>query len=219
MRKWIGIAVLGVSVGGILGRVPLLTAVGRFVVEDDPPVKADAVVVLSGSIPDRIMEAVELFREGYAPRIMLSHDRHSVLVVRLRERNVHVPRGYEINRTIAEQLGVPPSAIIDVPRTGGSTLGEARDVLEAVRRRGFHTIIVVTSKYHTRRAGLVFRHVAADRVRIVVRPSRYDRFRPNAWWHDREDTRRLVIEYEKLLVFWLIDRWGLTTLAVAGKPW
>jgi len=47
--------------------------VGRWLVVEDPLVKARAIVVLSGAMPLRAIEAGKLYREGYAPEIWLTH--------------------------------------------------------------------------------------------------------------------------------------------------
>lgn len=190
-----------------LFRHPILEAAGRFLVVDDPPTKADAIVVLSGSFPDRILEAVALYKDGFAPKLVLCREPDNPALDRLRELGVHLSRGAELNREVAERLGVPSSAIEVVDRSAKSTFGEARQVLRHAYDHGYHSILLVTSAYHTRRAAWIYRYVAGDSIRIIARPAREDSFRPNGWWDDRASTRRVLVEYEKLLVFLLVDRW------------
>jgi len=47
--------------------------IGRWLVMEDPLEKASAIVVLSGAMPARAIEAGKLYREGYAPEIWLTH--------------------------------------------------------------------------------------------------------------------------------------------------
>ena len=61
---------------------------------------------------------------------------------------------------VAEQLGVPPSAIEVLERGGDSTYAEALTVLDEVLRRRYRAILLVTSKYHTRRAAEIYRLLA-----------------------------------------------------------
>src|SRR4029453_2974478 len=79
-----------------------------------------------------------------------------------------------------------------------------------VVRRGHRSILLVTSKYHTRRAAEIYRLLADDRVKIIVRPARDDDFQSKRWWRDHISTRRVIIEYLKLVNFELVDRWGLS---------
>jgi uncharacterized SAM-binding protein YcdF (DUF218 family) len=203
--------------GAYVARAPLLERAGRFLIAEDAPQQSDAIVVLSGSFPDRILEAVALYRDGYARQVVLCREPENHALNLLRERGVEMQPGYERNRYVAEKLGVPPQAISVVGESAGSTFGEARQVLRYARERGFGSILLVTSKIHTRRAAVIYRHLAGDRIRILTRPARDDSFRPETWWKNRAQVRRVFIEYQKLLVFFLLDRWRTGPLAEGGE--
>ena len=198
-------------------RAPALERAGRFLIAEDAPASADVIVVLSGSFPDRILEAAALYQEGFAPRIVLCRERDRAAFRRLQALGVKAPRGFELNRSVAEQLGVPADAVSVLERSAASTYGEAEEVLRYLREREYRSVLLVTSKLHTHRAGLIYRHLAGDSVRVIVRGSRYDDFRADAWWEDRMDTRHVVVEYQKLLVFWLLDRWRLSPVTVLAE--
>ena len=205
---WIGLALSAVvAVVGL--RRPLLGVAGRFLVVEDPVQPADAIVVLSGSLPDRIIEAVDLYHEGVAPRIVLTRAPELPGLSTLRARGGQLLDHHEQNRSVAEQLGVPASAVSLVPGVAASTLAEAREIVRYLGQERLRTVLVVTSKLHARRARMTLRRLAGDRVQIVVRPSRHDPFAPDDWWRHRAWTRRLVIEYLKLLNYVLIDRWRM----------
>ena len=194
----------------------LLALMGEYLIDEDTPAPADVIVVLAGSLPDRILEGVTLYQDGYAPRMILSRGRENAAYAKLDAMGVRLPRLYDLNRSVAEQLGVPPSAITEVGGgMDGSTLLEAQAILSYVRAQGYKRILLVTSKVHTRRAAAIYRHLAAGGVEVIVRPSRYDRFQPQGWWHDRTDIRRVLIEYQKLLVFLLLDRWRVQPVTAA----
>jgi uncharacterized SAM-binding protein YcdF (DUF218 family) len=197
--------VVAVLVGGVL-----LPRIGAFLVEADPPAKADAIVVLAGSYPDRILQAVTLYKQGLAPRILICREPETAGFRRVTELGVTIPRGFDLNRMVAEQLGVPADAIEVLARSGDSTYGEAQVVLAEVMRRGYTSILLVTSKYHTRRAAAIYRFLAGGRVTIIAQPAEYDDFKSEHWWRDRTSSRRLVIEYIKWLNFMLVDRWRLS---------
>lgn len=196
----------------------LMPAAGRFLVEADPPEHADAIVVLAGSYPDRILEAVETYREGLAPRILICREPDMGGFRRMDALGVTIPRPSDLNRMVAEQLGVPPAAIEVLNRAGGSTYDEAQIVLDQVKRYGYTSVLLVTSKYHTRRAAAIYRFLAGGQVKIIARPARDDDFQSERWWRDRVSTRRLIIEYQKWLNFLFIDRWGLSPARAAPTP-
>jgi uncharacterized SAM-binding protein YcdF (DUF218 family) len=190
-------------------RDPLLSAAGAYLVADEPRTKADAIVVLAGSTPDRILEAVDLYKEGLAPVIVLTQGSESPGIRQLRERGVQMLEPHEENAAIAQQLGVPRSAIDTVPGGAGGTVTEARAVIAHLRKKGIKSALIVTSKMHTRRAGWIYRGIAGDEIAFATCASHYDSYDPNRWWNSRGYTRRVVIEYQKLLVYLLRDSWRL----------
>lgn len=195
---------------------PLLAAAGLFLVAGQAPRKADAIVVLSGSVPDRILEAVDLYTDGYAPSIVLCREPENAGYRALRERGATLPRIYELNISVARQLGVPESSITVLDRAAGSTFSEARVVMEYLAKRGARSILLVTSKYHTRRAGMIYRHLAGGAVEVIARPARSDGFDPELWWQDRMSIRRVLIEYQKVLLFYFWDRWKMEPVGAAN---
>jgi hypothetical protein len=48
--------------------------IGRWLVLQDPLVHADAIVILSGHLPDRALEAARLYGAGYAQQVWISRD-------------------------------------------------------------------------------------------------------------------------------------------------
>ncbi len=188
---------------------PFLTEVGSFLIVRDVPVAADAIVVLSGSLPDRILEAVDLYHAGYAPRIFLTREPLLPGFETLRARGVALPEHHEQNRAIATELGVPASAITVLEPRTSSTLAEAQAVVSELRAYRIGHILLVTSNAHARRARLIFESVARGDPRVTICPSRHDPFAAGTWWHHRGFVRRVIIEYEKLIAFLLLDRWRL----------
>ncbi len=189
------------------GRKPLLTAIGRFLIVQDPPGPADAIVVLSGSIPDRILQAVDLYHAQLAPRIILTREGPPAGLEVVRARGGHLAEHHEQNLSIAQELGVPPAAIDVVPTPVWSTLTEAQVVVAYLRAHGIKSILLVTSRAHARRASIVFQAVADGNPQIRICPSPYDPFAAENWWQSRPLVRRLVTEYGKLANYLFIDQW------------
>ena len=201
------VALVGLATLVYAARRPLLTALGNFLIAGDAVHSADAIVVLSGSLPDRMLEAVDLYQAGLAPRIILTREPLLPGLDVLRQRGVNLPEAHEENLMIAQQLGVPAAAISIMPTPVSSTIGEAAEIIPFLQSQGIKSILLVTSKPHARRAGLIFRQLAGGRVQIAVRPSPYDPFAAETWWHKRGLVRRVVTEYGKLLNYLCIDRW------------
>jgi uncharacterized SAM-binding protein YcdF (DUF218 family) len=204
---WLVLGFVAAVAVGYAGRRPLLTAIGGFLIVRDPPAPAGAIVVLAGSLPDRILEAVDLYQAQLAPRIILTREAALPGIDVLRARGGSLPEPYEENVRIAQQLGVPAVAISVLPEPVGSTLEEEQELVRYLRGQRIESILLVTSKAHTRRARLTFRTLAAGALRIAVCPSPYDPFEADNWWKRRGLVRRVVTEYGKLVYFVLVDRW------------
>jgi len=206
-RGWLA-ALIGLIVATLyLERAAVLTAVGAYLVRSDPPAPSDAIVVLSGSLPDRILEAVDLYQAGLAPRIVLTQETPLPGLPALRARGGTMLERHEQNLDIARQLGVPPTALSVVSTPAWSTVTEAEALVAYFRTQGIASILLVTSRPHARRAALTFRDLSGGTVRVLVVPSRYDPFTPEEWWRRRPWARRLFIEYLKLANYVLLERW------------
>jgi uncharacterized SAM-binding protein YcdF (DUF218 family) len=210
---WLGLGLLMVAAVAASLRRPLLTSFGAYLVTDEARRPADAIVVLSGSVPDRILEAVDLYQRGLAPKIILTREAPAPGVETLRLRGAEVPDRHDLNVSIATQLGVPHEAIITADGTPTSTRSEAELVVSLLHRVGLRTVLLVTSKLHSRRAGAIFHSLAGGRIEFIVCASPYDSFRADDWWLNRGTARRVVFEYQKLLYFQLWERWRPARLA------
>ncbi len=130
----------------------LLLVVGAYAVgavvfllrdDDTLPANADAVVVLAGS-ESRLPVALSLVRKGVAPVLVVSEDDSDDDPARA---------------GLCRQGKVPGVKVELVCRSAVpySTRGEARFVASLADRRGWDSIVVVTSRYHLFRAERLFR--------------------------------------------------------------
>lgn len=190
----------------VLGFIYGFINAGRFLVEADKPVSSDLIVVLMGSGPDRILEAVDLYKAGYAKKILMVENNQPGFEL-LKARHVSIPRDAALAKSIGVQLGVPVGDIIVIPGNALSTADEARCVKGYLNsHQTMKKIILVTSRYHTGRAAKIFRRALGGEVQIIACPSRYDNFNEKAWWKSREDAKYVISEYTKLLAFYTVDR-------------
>lgn len=175
---------------------------GTFLAREDPLTKADAIFVFAGTLAERPLEAADLFRGGYAPRIVVTRAETEQAVFHLETLGIRVATRFDLNQEILLRLGVPREALV-VPRfVHDNTAEEARTLRELVDEHGWRRVIVVSSKYHLRRAGLAVRRAmrGAD-VEVILRGSRYDESTPEQWWKRRRDIRWLATELPKLLAY------------------
>ena len=119
-------------------------------------------------------------------------------------RGIDIPTEAEFSRDVMIRLGMPPDAIAIAPGVHNSTAQESQTLRNLARVRGWRRIIAVTSKFHTRRAGMAARReVGGMGVEVIVRGSRYDAADPAHWWRRRSDVRSVLFESQKVVAYWL----------------
>jgi uncharacterized SAM-binding protein YcdF (DUF218 family) len=119
--------------------------------EDDPVTHADAVVVLFGGRA-RLPVGIRLVERGVAPLLVVSEGA---------DRRWRMP-GLCARRDIVVLCPVPAAE---------STRGEARMIARLARERGWDSLVVVTSRFHLFRAGLLIRRCFGGRLAMVGAPS------------------------------------------------
>lgn len=169
-----------------------LPAVGEFLVVSDPLQKADALVILSGDENERVAAGAQLFQQGYADRFVLTDMRLDI------PSSQGVYAANVTRKAVAQ--GVPVDRILIVPGQMASTDEEVVQIKEFTISQGFHSIIVVTSPYHTRRADwLLHEAFRGSDVSLIVRPALNRVYRAAFWWQNPQDRQETFTEYIKIL--------------------
>ena len=177
---------------------------GAFLYVEQPLQHADAIFVFAGTRMERALEAADLYKQGYANLVVLTEELSDGAIEELARRGIMVPTGAEVARDVMIRLGMPTDAIVIAPGVHNSTGQEAQTLRSLARVRGWRRVIVVTSKFHTRRAGLAARREAGGMgVEVIVRSSRYDSADVAHWWRTRSDIRWVLLETEKIIAYWL----------------
>jgi uncharacterized SAM-binding protein YcdF (DUF218 family) len=176
---------------------------GPFLTREDPLVKADAIFVLAGTRMVRPLEAADLYLEGYAPRLVMTRDLPEERAYQNLARRGHpLPTDVERARNLFVMLDIPDSAILLPDRMHDSTASEAVTLRELAAQYRWHRVIVVTSRYHLRRAGFaVRRELRGTGIEVTMRASRYDPMRPEQWWTRRAEVRWVASELPKLVAY------------------
>jgi uncharacterized SAM-binding protein YcdF (DUF218 family) len=171
-------------------RASWLPAIAAPLIHDEGPAHADMIVVLGGDFTGgRIMRAAELIRQGYAPVALVSG-----------------PDGYyggyesDLEIAYAVKRGARHEWFIPFHSSARSTRDEAQNIVPALRSRGVKSILLVTSDFHTGRAGRVFRKAAQGTGISVRTTAASDRFfRASSWWRSREAEKTVLLEWLKII--------------------
>lgn len=199
LRLILVLLVLAAAALGMYGCVQL----GPFLTREDPLVTADAIFVLAGTRMVRPLEAADLYLEAYAPRIVMTRDvQEERAVKRLAERGHPFASDAERARSLFISLGIPEDAIVIPDRVHDSTAAEAVTLRELATGHGWRRVIVVTSKYHLRRARFaIHRELRDTDVDVAMRASRYDPTQSDRWWTRRAEARWVASELPKLVAY------------------
>jgi uncharacterized SAM-binding protein YcdF (DUF218 family) len=196
VRKILAVALCSLL---ILAAIAFLN-VGRWLVVEDPLERAAAIAVLSGRMPVRALEAAKLYRAGYAPEVWLTHSTEPGETLT----SLGIPfYGEEYyNKLILLHESVPEQAIHILEPPIVNTVDEMKVISAALARTGHPSVIIVTTKPHTRRVRLLWRRLAAGKGRAIVRAASGDSFDPVRWWRNTGDALDVVREVLGLLNAW-----------------
>ena len=175
--------------------VALASQAARFLVVDEPE-KSDAIVVLAGETNVRPARALELLRQGVAPRVFIDvrtprSDLRSALTD-IAQKYVERPPGSK------PRLGMPDRRLLDqrrgrrckpMPATAGRASGADRDL------RLSHPPRLV-----------IFRH-RLPQYQFSVAAARDPAEFGEAWWTNREWAKTTFDEWSKMLWWEAVDRW------------
>jgi uncharacterized SAM-binding protein YcdF (DUF218 family) len=195
--RWIVFGLLGIV---LLSAVICLLGIGRWLVAEDPLQKAQAIAVLSGRMPMRAMEAAKLYREGFAPTVWLTHSTEPGAM--LKTMGVSYVGEDIYNVQVLMHEGVPADAIRLLEPPIINTADELLAVSEALEAGKGTSVIIVTTKVHTRRVRILWNRLAAGRGQAVVRAASDDPFDPRRWWRTTGDALDVVREFLGILNAW-----------------
>jgi uncharacterized SAM-binding protein YcdF (DUF218 family) len=211
--RWIKIAGLVVFIFAIfiaLSHEYLLKKFGQFLVYEQSPQKADVIVVLNGRDCERSLAAVDLYNNGYSKLIVMAEIMKQPGTDEFRKR----VKG-NINRKIffqwaIEAMGVPKHSFKLIGNGISSTYDEANVTKKFMFVNNYKSILLVTSKWHSKRAYLTFQSVFNNSknhdLKIIMYPSKYDTFNPDAWWKSSNDAERVFYEYIRLIYYFITLR-------------
>ena len=190
----------------LLALLPTLAwGAARLLIVRTPAAHADAIVMLSGSATfhERAQHAAQLYKEGRAAKIILTNDNLQSGWSQKEQRN---PFYYERARQELIQFGVPEQNIEVLMDPILGTYDEACVIRLYCESHNIHSVVVVTSGYHSRRALWTFRKVfSGSDMEVGMDPvaAGIDTPSPATWWLKSFGWQMVPEEYGKLLCYQL----------------
>ncbi|MEP6741290.1 MAG: YdcF family protein [bacterium] len=180
-------------------------AAANWLMVSAPLARADAIVVLAGSAAfgERTQRAAELYKQGRAAKIILTNDNHQSGWVSDEQRNI--PFQELAGRWLRRQ-GVPAAAIEFLPEPVSGTYDESLLLRQYAEAHGLHSLLVVTSAYHSRRALWTLRQTFSQTpitIGLESVPPGQQAPSPRTWWLHFRGWQMVPVEYVKLIYYGL----------------
>jgi uncharacterized SAM-binding protein YcdF (DUF218 family) len=192
---WAGLLAVPVTIGLLV-----FFGIGRWLVIQDPLVHADAIVVLSGHLPDRALEAARLYQAGYAEQVWISQPVSAAEELKTMKIFYLGEDFYNEKVLLAKKVPADVIRILDHPTA--NTEEEVDEIFQILRRNDFHSVIVVTSKAHTRRVRTIWNKLVGSDPHAIVRFANDDPYDGDRWWRHTQDALDIVRESLGLLNAW-----------------
>lgn len=199
MRLLVGV------ISGVIGLLIVVVAIGIYLAPDDlkscgthPSAEkgcqvSDAIVAVSGGdTAARTREAISLYQNGWAPKLIFSGA----------AQDKSGPSNAEVMRREARTAGVSEDDII-IEESGATTKENAEKTQNIFETHHISSVILVTSAYHQRRAGLEFGARSNGKVAVRNHPVATDNQWSVWWWLTPTGWYLAVSELVKVLVYYI----------------
>jgi len=181
----------------VVFKTAILGSFSNFLIRQDTPEKADLMVVLSGSAFDRGNEGAKLYEQGYTKQVICPGGNLEEVFLILGDTLYES----DLCKQNVIRNGVPAANVVAL-HYGTSTREEADTILNYCRQHQVKKIIVVTSLFHTRRAGDVYKkRFAKEGITVLMRGAHASEYDENLWWQNEYGLISLNNEYMKTLYY------------------
>ena len=172
---------------------------GRSLVVDDPSATADVAIVLTTGVDylPRLLQAAQLYHDKRVKKILINGNRKTDAIRQL-EKQGFIPacKWSENSLRILEMYGVPRQQVWAVSAENVfDTVSEAQTIKPFLINNGVSSMIITTSKFHSRRARYVWRKVMGTEEGIYTSAATDDPFDPDSWWQHGRQVKQVMGEY------------------------
>ena len=214
-RWWLLLLALGLLTGLYLGRAVELPRIASWLDVGQPPKPAFAIMLLNGEAETRAIAAAELWKAGWAPRILLT-----TVADDPQRGQTTVPLEHEINLRVSGGLWGSANAVTLLDEQAHSTYDEAAAAANYLGQSSPGRLLVLTNGFHTRRARWIFQRLFAGRVEEISMISvPTDDVRVATWWQSERGFATIAAEYLKLGFYILRYSYLVPEVAVVVVVW
>jgi uncharacterized SAM-binding protein YcdF (DUF218 family) len=190
----------------------LLTGIGSVLVMEDIPQKAEAAVILNTGVDiyPRLIEAANLYRKVKVDKVVINGNRKTDTLRQLENSGYQSPSKWHAEIiSVLNHLKVPKNHILAISAEDAyDTVSEAKIVGATLINNGMSSIIITTSKFHSRRAHHIWSKMYEGKLKVFVAPAQSDPFNPEAWWKSGRQVRWVLSEYGAWIYYYLLRFFG-----------
>jgi uncharacterized SAM-binding protein YcdF (DUF218 family) len=213
-RRWLWVlAPLSIVLLVLVFSGAILRTMGRLIVVDETPPRSDVVVVLNTGVEyyPRLIQAADIYRLELVDYVVINGNRKTDTLREFEAQGFKPCCPWYANSvSILNMFGVPADKIIPISiEDAYDTVSEADAVGRELLKKKWTTVIVTTSKYHTRRAKFIWQKMYVDRLTISMVSAKSDPYDPHKWWKDGRQIRWLLAEYGAWVFYWWKDLTGI----------
>lgn len=180
-------------------RYNLMRGVGHWLIYEDDLTHVNTAFVLSGGPFDRGLEASKVYGKGLMDTVVCTGESIPQDLFAL---GMHYTEG-QISKVMMTNNGVPDTRIKLVEK-GTSTQEESEIILDYARQNGLDTVMVISTKFHTRRIKRVFKQKFKDAgIVVLIHGAPASAYDEEQWWASEYGLIALNNEYIKILYYWL----------------
>ncbi len=198
-RWWITLSLAMMIVMMVVFRIQVLTAIGNYLVADDPNYESPVFAVLGGNSAERGRAAVWLAQQYPKAHFLVTGGN---MPSQLAAVGIVTTEAC-LTRDCMVHLGVNPNRI-SILEEGTSSKEEADLLLEYCQRHQIKQITIVSGQYHLRRLRRTFEpNFKAHHIDIKFFGAFEQGFHPDDWWTNESGMIYTTNEYIKILYYWL----------------
>ena len=179
-------------------RTPILRFIGHQLIDEDKMEKVPVLFVLSGDAWDRGNEAVRLYKQGLAEKIICTGENIPRLFMIA---DIQYPESELTEMNIIKQ-GVPQKDVKLLSK-GTSTKEESGYIIEYCKKNGIKKLGLVSTKFHTRRIRNTFAKIFKDEgLQLFIHGAPSSAYSEDYWWQSEEGLIFVNNEYIKIMYYW-----------------
>ena len=171
---------------------------GKYLLVDETPQKSDAIIILlGGREPDRLLKAVRLYNDGFAPVIAFASGFLDPEILKNIPLGLEWGRSSDQNVRALRSIGYSSPNVVVIPGDGAyDTSTELEAVALYAQEHKWQRLLLVSSPSHTRRLSIIWRRVSGGIPATTVAS---DVPGYSEWWKYGHHRRSVAYEYVSLV--------------------